>query len=108
LRGAQKTVDQVGAAAAQFGQTAQRLNAPGGPLDRVGEGTDALAHAAESFSATTLPRINRATDETSRTVRTLNRAVNELTENPQMLIYGEGPTQPGPGEPGFKVPGGRR
>jgi len=108
LRGTQKTVDQVGAAAAQFGQTAQRLNAPGGAIDRVSEGTDALAHAAETFSVGTLPRINRATDETTRTVRTLNRAVNELTENPQMLIYGDGAAQPGPGEPGFRAPGGRR
>jgi phospholipid/cholesterol/gamma-HCH transport system substrate-binding protein len=108
LRGAQKTVDQVGAAAAQFGQTAQRLNAPGGPIDRVGEGTDALAHAAESFSVTTLPRLNRATDETTRTMRSINRAVSDLTENPQMLIYGDGPTRPGPGEPGFQVPGARR
>lgn len=108
LRGAQKTVDQVGAAAAQFGQTAQRLNAPGGPIDRVGEGTDALAHAAESFSVTTLPRLNRATDETTRTMRTVNRAVNDLTENPQMLIYGDGALRPGPGEPGFQAPGARR
>jgi phospholipid/cholesterol/gamma-HCH transport system substrate-binding protein len=108
LRGAQKTVDQVGAAAAQFGQTAQRLNAPGGAIDRVSEGTDALAHAAETFSVGTLPRINRATDETTRAVRTLNRAVNELTENPQMLIYGDGAPQPGPGEPGFRAAGGRR
>jgi phospholipid/cholesterol/gamma-HCH transport system substrate-binding protein len=108
LRGAQKTVDQVGAAAAQFGQTAQRLNAPGGPIDRVGEGTDALAHAAENFSVTTLPRLNRATEETTRTMRSINRAVNDLTENPQMLIYGEGPTRPGPGEPGFRVPGAQR
>ncbi|HEY0822516.1 MAG TPA: MlaD family protein [Ramlibacter sp.] len=108
LRGTQKTVDQVGAAAAEFGQTARRLNAPGGPIDRVSEGTDALAHAAETFSVGTLPRINRATDETTRTVRTLNRAVNELTENPQMLIYGDGPVQPGPGEPGFRGPGAKR
>jgi phospholipid/cholesterol/gamma-HCH transport system substrate-binding protein len=115
MRGVQKTVDQfgatanqVGAAAAQFGQTAQRLNAPGGPIDRVGQGTDALAHAAETFSVTTLPRINRVTEETTRTVRTLNRAVNELTENPQMLIYGEGAPRPGPGEPGFQAPGPRR
>ena len=108
LKRAQVTVDQVGAAAAQFGQTAQRLNASGGPMDRISQGTDALAQAAEGFSAGTLPRLNRATDETTRTVRTLNRAVNELTENPQMLIYGEGAAQPGPGEPGFRAPGASR
>jgi phospholipid/cholesterol/gamma-HCH transport system substrate-binding protein len=115
LRGVQTTVDrfrvtadQVSSAAAQFGQTAQKINAPGGPLERIGEGTDALAHVVETFSATTLPRVNRATEETTSTVRTLRRAINELTENPQMLIYGEGRPQPGPGEPGFQVPGARR
>jgi phospholipid/cholesterol/gamma-HCH transport system substrate-binding protein len=108
MRSAQRSVDQVGAAAAQFGQTAQRLNAPGGPLDRVSEGTDALAHAAETFSVGTLPRLNRVADETTRTVRTLGRAIDDLTENPQMLIYGDGPTRPGPGEPGFQAPGARR
>jgi phospholipid/cholesterol/gamma-HCH transport system substrate-binding protein len=115
MRGVQGTVDrfrvtadQVSAAAAQFGQTAQRLNAPGGPLDAIGEGTDALANVAETFSVTTLPRINRATEETTSTVRTLRRAVNELTDNPQMLIFGDGKAQPGPGEPGWRVPGARR
>jgi phospholipid/cholesterol/gamma-HCH transport system substrate-binding protein len=115
LRGVQTTVDhfrvtadQVSAAAAQFGQTAQRFNAAGGPMDRFSEGTDALAHVAETFGATTLPRINRVAEETTTTVRSLRRAINDLTENPQMLIYGEGAPQPGPGEPGFQVPGARR
>jgi phospholipid/cholesterol/gamma-HCH transport system substrate-binding protein len=108
LKGAQRTIDQVGAVAAQFGQTAQRLNAPGGPIERLGQGTDALSHAAETFTATTLPRIDRATEETTRTVRSMHRAIDELTENPQMLIYGEGKPQPGPGEPGFQAPGARR
>ena len=85
-----------------------RLNAPGGPLERVTQGTDALAQTMETFSAGTLPRLNRVADETTRTVRSLNRAINDLTENPQMLIYGEGQAIPGPGEPGFRSGGGRR
>ncbi|MDB5900047.1 MAG: transporter periplasmic component-like protein [Ramlibacter sp.] len=101
MRSVQKAVGEVGNTATQFGQTAQRLNASGGPLDRLTEGTDALAGAAESFSSTTLPRLNRVAEETTRTVRSLNRAVNDLTENPQALLYGDGPPKPGPGEPGF-------
>ena len=108
LRSAQRAVDQVGATAAQFGQTAQKLNGPGGAIDRVGEGTEAFAQAAETLSAGTLPRVNRAVDETTRTMRTLSRAVNDLTENPQALIFGDGEPVPGPGERGFKAPGGRR
>ncbi|GAB3775885.1 MlaD family protein [Ramlibacter monticola] len=102
------TADQVSAAAAQFGQLAQSINAPGGPLQRIGEGTDSLAHVVETFSTTTLPRVNNLAEEGNDTLRTLRRAINELTENPQMLIYGEGPPHPGPGEPGWQAPGARR
>ena len=108
LRSAQRTAEQASVAVQQFGRTAERLNAPGGPIDRVGEGSDAFAQAAETLSTSTLPRVNRAVDETQRTMRTLTRAVNELTENPQALIFGEGKLQPGPGEPGFQAPGARR
>jgi phospholipid/cholesterol/gamma-HCH transport system substrate-binding protein len=48
--------------------------------------------------------VNRAADEATKTVRSLNRAINELTENPQALLYGEGAPRPGPGEPGFRAP----
>lgn len=105
LKGVQKTVDQVGHTAAEFGQTAQRLNAPGGPIDRLSSGTDALSHAAESISVTTLPRINRVADQASDTLHRLDRAIDELTDNPQALLYGEGKPRPGPGEPGFHAPG---
>ena len=108
MRSAQRAADQVGVAATQFSQTAQRLNASGGPLDRVGEGTDAFATAAENLNATALPRLNRAMDTTTRTMRTVDRAFTELLDNPQMLIYGDGPIRPGPGEPGFQAPGARR
>lgn len=106
LHGVQGAADQIGRTAAEFRQTAQRLNAKGGPIEQLSSGTGALSTAAETFSATTLPRINRATDETTRTVRVLHRAINELRENPQELIYGEGTPRPGPGEPGFHAPGG--
>ena len=115
LRGAQKAVDQVGVAATQFGKTAEqfgktaeRINAAGGPFDRIAEGTDALSGAAESLSASTLPRLNRAADDTGQAARTLTRALNQLSDNPQTLLYGNGNPPPGPGEPGFQAPGGRR
>lgn len=103
----QKAADSVSGAAGDISAVARRINAEGGPLDRVGEGTDALAQAVETVSASTLPRLNRVAEQTTRTMRSLDRAINELTENPQMLIYGEGAVRPGPGEPGFQA-GGRR
>lgn len=108
LRGVQRNVDEVGRAAAEFRLTASRLNASDGPIQRLSEGSDAFSLAAETFSRATLPRVNRTMDEATRTVRALGRAVDELTENPQALLYGEGAPRPGPGEPGFRPPGGQR
>ena len=71
----------------------------------MAEGSQALSHAADSFNAATLPRVNRVTEETSRAVRRLSRTVNNINDNPQSLIYGTGPIAPGPGEPGFAATG---
>lgn len=107
LRSVRGSADEIGKTAAQFGQTASRLNAKDGPIDRLAEGSEALSHAADSFNAATLPRINRVTEETSRAVRQLGRTANSIGDNPQSLIYGRGPIAPGPGEAGFTPPGAR-
>jgi phospholipid/cholesterol/gamma-HCH transport system substrate-binding protein len=106
LAEAKTTLQSVRSSADEFGRTAKRLNAPDGPVDRLAEGTQALSHAADSFNAATLPRVNRVAEETSRAVRQLGRTVNSIGDNPQSLIYGNGPAAPGPGEPGFVAPGG--
>jgi phospholipid/cholesterol/gamma-HCH transport system substrate-binding protein len=102
------TSDEAKAAIAEIGTTARRLNAKDGPVDRLAEGAEGLAHAADSFNAATLPRVNRVTEETSRAVRQLSRTVNGINDNPQSLIFGAGPAQPGPGEAGFTPPGASR
>ena len=108
LAEAKTTLQSVRNSSNEFGRTAQRLNAPDGPVDRLAQGTQSLSHAADSFNAATLPRINRVTDETSRAVRTLGRTATSIGDNPQSLIYGNGPIAPGPGEPGFVAPGGAK
>jgi phospholipid/cholesterol/gamma-HCH transport system substrate-binding protein len=102
------TADQAKATIAEFGRVGQRLNAKDGPVDRLAEGAEGLAHAADSFNAATLPRINRVTEDASRAARQLSRTVNGINDNPQSLIFGSGAAQPGPGEPGFTPPGASR
>ena len=92
----------------EIGLTARRLNEKNGPIDRLSEGTQALSHAADSFNAATLPRINRVTEDTTRAVRQLSRTVNNINDNPQSLIFGSGRIEPGPGEEGFVSPGGKK
>ena len=97
------TSAQAGKAVNEIGITAKRLNEKGGPLDRLTEGGTALASGVETFSAATLPKLGEVADETARTMRQLRRTVNAVDDNPQSLIYGNGPPLPGPGEPGFST-----
>jgi phospholipid/cholesterol/gamma-HCH transport system substrate-binding protein len=105
LKSVQHSADEIGKTAADFGRSARRLNEKDGPIDRLAEGSQALSHAADSFNAATLPRINRVTEEASRAARQLTRTAGTINDNPQSLIYGSGPIAPGPGEPGFTAPG---
>ena len=103
LKGA---ADEVSKTAASLGATADRLNAKGGPLDQVAQGGAALAASVETFGAATLPRLGEVAEETARAMRQLRRTVNAVDDNPQSLIFGNGPATPGPGESGFAAPGG--
>ena len=99
------TSTKAGAAIADVGVTAKRLNEKGGPLDKLSEGATALAAGVETFSAATLPKLGAVADETASTMRQLRRTVSSVEDNPQSLIFGNGPPQPGPGEPGFSATG---
>jgi phospholipid/cholesterol/gamma-HCH transport system substrate-binding protein len=94
----------VSRVANNFNGTVGRLNAKDGPIDRLGDGTKALSQAVESFNSATLPRINRVADDTSRAVRRLGRAADGINDNPQSLLFGNGGSLAGPGEPGFSAP----
>jgi len=98
LRSARRVTDELGA-------TAQRLNAKGGPLDKLQDGGEALAAGVQTFSTATLPKLGEVADETARTMRQLRRTVSAVDDNPQALIFGNGPPVPGPGEPGFSAQG---
>lgn len=95
-------------ASTQVAATAGRLNAQGGALDKLTQGGTALAAGIETFSAATLPKLSEVADETARTMRQLRRTVSGVDDNPQSLIFGNGPRQPGPGEPGFSANGEKK
>jgi phospholipid/cholesterol/gamma-HCH transport system substrate-binding protein len=75
----------------------QRVTGPGGVLDRV-------KRSADTVTGATLPHVQRLTDDASRAAQRLDRAAATLSENPQALLYGNGPIPPGPGEPGYTAP----
>jgi len=102
-----KSADAVRTSADSFRGMNTRLSEPGGTLDKIAQGTDALLATGQSLNATLVPRLNRTVDDTARTVRHLGRAVDTVNDNPQALLLGNGAAVPGPGEPGFVAPGAR-
>lgn len=104
LQALQQAGTSVSALAADVSKTTQRLGADGGPIDQITVGTQSLARAADQFSTTTIPRLNRAAEDTSRAARQLGRTAGGVSDNPQLFIYGSGRIPPGPGEPGFVAP----
>ncbi len=99
-----RSADSVGASADAFKDMSDRMNEPGGTLDMIAQGTDALLVTGQTLNATLVPRLNRTVDDTARTVRHIGRAVESINDNPQSLILGNGVAVPGPGEPGFAPP----
>lgn len=94
---ARLAMEQLGEVIVEARQSLQRLSGEGGMLERMDEG-------ASTVTGTTLPRIQNLTDDAARTIRRLDRLVDSLNDNPQVLLFGSGSIDPGPGEPGFAPP----
>lgn len=99
-----KSADAVRTSADAFKGMSNRMNEPGGTLDKIAQGTDALLATGQNLNSTLVPRLNRTVDDASRTVRHIGRAVETVNDNPQSLLLGTGAAVPGPGEPGFTPP----
>ena len=104
MKALQQASNNVSVMANDIRTTTLRLSAEGGAIDQLTHGTQVMAAAADNFSRSTLPSINRAADETGRAVRQMGLAAASVSDNPQLFIYGSGRLPPGPGEPGFAPP----
>lgn len=102
------SAERVRLAADDYARLAQRLQQPGGALEQMQQGASAVAGTVQTVQQSSLPRLNQTLDETSRSARRIGRTATLLDEHPQALIYGPPPVLPGPGEPGFVVPGSTR
>ncbi len=108
LKDARGTLQSLQATSDEARQAVKRLSEKGGVVDKFADGADALTQGAGTLNATTLPRLNRMSDDATRAVRQVGRTAGALGENPQSLLYGNGPMLPGPGEPGFVAPAAAR
>ena len=102
-----ESADEARLSARAFRSVTERMNEPGGTLDQIASGTETLDRSGQSLNTSTLPRVNRALEDTARGARQLGRAAETLHENPQSLLFGNPAIPPGPGEPGFAASPGR-
>ena len=108
LQSIQATSSETRNTVAEAGKAVKRLTDKGGAIDKLASSADALTQSATSMNDSTLPRVNRLSEDAARSARQLGRTASRLDENPQSLLYGNGPIAPGPGEPGFAAPAGAR
>jgi phospholipid/cholesterol/gamma-HCH transport system substrate-binding protein len=76
---------------------AGKLQAPNGPVAKFSSTAEELRALANRIEFETLPLAQDA----RTSLRTFNRAIDNLNEHPQSLLFGTPGIAPGPGEPGF-------
>lgn len=93
---------------ADLQQLTREVRAQLGGVERAGialrEGAASWGALGDRLNAETVPSINAAVGDISRTARSVDRLANELREQPQELLFGLPVREPGPGEPGFRSP----
>jgi phospholipid/cholesterol/gamma-HCH transport system substrate-binding protein len=104
---AKQTVTEFGTGAKSLNNTLERLQAPGGAIDKLQDASAALAQSGQQLNQNTLPRVGRLASEGTRAAQALQRTAGDLSDNPQSLVWGNGTPPPGPGEPGFQAPAAR-
>ncbi|SEN54602.1 MlaD family protein [Nitrosomonas marina] len=80
----------------EINQSIRNVNQQGGIID-------SLSTSAQEM-ATTIPELRKVSNGLVRNSQNLDRVLQQLEENPQMLIFGRPSSQPGPGEDGFTAP----
>ncbi len=77
----------------------RKVNEQGGIIDNLTATTQEMA--------TTIPELRKVSNGLMRNSKSLDRILQQLEENPQMLLFGRPPSLPGPGEDGFVAPAGK-
>lgn len=75
-----------------------------GAVQRISDGVEALTQATNRLQYATLPQVELAAENFSTTLRSADGLMEKLSEQPNMLILGEGRIKPGPGEEGYQSP----
>ncbi|MBS0309182.1 MAG: MCE family protein [Proteobacteria bacterium] len=77
-----------------------KMQAPNGTVDQLNSAVDQVGIVANKIELQVLPLAGDARSG----LRTLNRTLDTIREQPQSLLFGADPAPPGPGETGFTPP----
>lgn len=81
--------------------TVRQLQAPNGPLAKLGATAEHYSAIANDIEREALPAFNALAREARTTMQTVNRSIGKLGENPQSILLGTPNLPPDPGEAGF-------
>jgi phospholipid/cholesterol/gamma-HCH transport system substrate-binding protein len=98
------SADAARTSAQAFQRFSERMNGPGGTLDRLNQGAEVLVATGQALRVNTLPRVDEAVQNAALTTHQLGDLAQTLSDNPQALLLGKPSTPPGPGEVGFVAP----
>ena len=98
------SADAAGTSAGAFQRLTERMAAPGGSLDQLGQGVDVWVATNHILQGVTLPRLNLLAQDVARSTRQIGDLALTLRDTPQALLLGAPTPMPGPGEPGFSAP----
>jgi len=98
------SADAARTSAAAFQRLSERMAAPGGSLDQLGQGIEVWVDTNHSLQSVTLPRLNLLAQDAARSTRQIGELAQSLRDTPQALLLGAPAPLPGPGEPGFSAP----
>lgn len=77
-------------------------------LDTLANTAEEIGGAAKALQLDTLPRVNAVADDLVRKTRSVDRVLQQISDQPHSLVFGAGEPAPGPGERGFTAPEVRR
>jgi phospholipid/cholesterol/gamma-HCH transport system substrate-binding protein len=95
------SADAARTSAGAFQRLTERMAAPGGSLDQLGQGVEVWVATNHILQGVTLPRLNLLSQDVARSTRQIGELAQTLRDTPQALLLGAPAPLPGPGEPGF-------
>ena len=103
LGNADKLMADVGKLAVDLNKKLDQVDRIAHSAEQIGQSAERIGQSAAAVEVQTLPRVNALVEDASRGIRSADRMVEKIGDEPASVLFGAPPPQPGPGEPGFSA-----